>query len=64
MNVLLLGFVVFGAAVSGASLTKRKWHHQGLGSPPFPRDSEAQVPEDQWFIQILDHFRPSDDRTW
>jgi pimeloyl-ACP methyl ester carboxylesterase len=36
-------------------------HHQGLRAPP---PSSEPAPAAQWFLQSLDHFRPSETRTW
>lgn len=38
-------------------------HHQRLRPPPLDKASPTPPPE-QWFIQPLDHFRPSDGRVW
>lgn len=40
----------------------RRWLRNKLGNPVLRSDQE--VPPDQWFDQTLDHFHPTDDRTW
>ncbi|XP_037068422.1 LOW QUALITY PROTEIN: putative serine protease K12H4.7 [Pollicipes pollicipes] len=40
----------------------------GLRRPPLlmppPRATEVPLPPDQWYTQRLDHFQPTDQRTW
>ena len=37
-------------------------YRQGLAGPP--RSDPAAPPRPQWFPQRLDHFRPTESRTW
>jgi hypothetical protein len=65
MKIFLCLAITFAASESlgfKTSPQKRSWHHHGLGSPSIPPGVE--VPPDQWFVQLLDHFKPTDDRTW
>jgi len=55
VSALLLSLVSVGS-----TLTPRTRYH--LPPPPPPTKGE-EFPE-QWFTQSLDHFHPSDDRTW
>lgn len=36
----------------------------GLGEPNEPELLKAMDAEDEWFIQKLDHFNHTDNRTW
>lgn len=37
----------------------------GLGEPNFPESRNNVMEfEDKWFTQKLDHFNPTDNRTW
>jgi len=36
----------------------------GLGEPNLPASLRTMNTEDEWFIQKLDHFNPTDNRTW
>lgn len=36
----------------------------GLGEPNPPLTKNVIDIEDKWFIQKLDHFNPTDNRTW
>lgn len=36
----------------------------GLGEPNSPESSRIMNTEDEWFIQKLDHFNPTNNRTW
>lgn len=36
----------------------------GLGEPNLPIDINGINVEDKWFVQKLDHFNPTDNRTW
>ena len=65
MKIVLSLLIICASHLSNGFKTppeKRSWHHQGLGSPSIPPGVE--VPPDQWFVQLLDHFKPTDDRTW
>ena len=65
MKIFLSLLIICATHLSNGFKTppeKRSWHHQGLGSPSIPPGVE--VPPDQWFVQLLDHFKPTDDRTW
>lgn len=54
--VLLLGLI-------GATCALRLSRHRKFLYPPaLPEGTEP--PPDQWFTQILDHFNPTDTRTW
>ncbi|VVC45214.1 Alpha/Beta hydrolase fold,Peptidase S28 [Cinara cedri] len=46
---------------SPASCIKK--HNIGLGVPNIIETSNTTI-EDKWFVQILDHFNPTDNRTW
>merc|ERR1711936_1444453 len=39
-------------------------HHVGRFPPPPPTSSGPPPPDPLWFQQRLDHFRPSETRTW
>lgn len=34
------------------------------GNVKGPHTTNHELPPDQWFTQKLDHFNPTDDRTW
>lgn len=36
----------------------------GVGEPNTPENKNVITVEDKWFIQKLDHFNPTDSRTW
>lgn len=36
----------------------------GLGEPNSPPSFRTLITEDEWFIQKLDHFNPTNNRTW
>jgi len=36
----------------------------GLGEPNLPLTKNVFNVEDKWFVQKLDHFNPTDNRTW
>lgn len=36
----------------------------GLGEPIIPINTNVIDVEDKWFVQNLDHFNPTDTRTW
>lgn len=36
----------------------------GLGEPNSPENGKEINIEDKWFVQKLNHFDPSDNRTW
>lgn len=36
----------------------------GLGEPNFPENRNGVEIEDKWFTQKLNHFNPTDNRTW
>jgi len=36
----------------------------GLGEPNSPLTKSVINIEDKWFLQKLDHFNPTDNRTW
>lgn len=36
----------------------------GAGEPNTPENKNVIAVEDEWFIQKLDHFNPTDGRTW
>lgn len=36
----------------------------GLGEPNSPLLLKSMNFEDEWFVQKLDHFNPTDNRTW
>lgn len=48
---------------SGTRLGGRRRRGGALLSPP-RRPEGTELPEDQWFLQKLDHFHPTDGRTW
>lgn len=41
-----------------------KNRHVGLGQPNTPENINEMEFEDNWFVQKLDHFNPTDNRTW
>lgn len=47
---------------SGTRLGRRR-RGGGLLTPP-RRPEGTELPESQWFLQKLDHFDPTDGRTW
>jgi hypothetical protein len=36
----------------------------GVGEPNTPENKNVNDVKDKWFIQKLDHFNPTDGRTW
>lgn len=46
------------------SVNSLKQIHVGLGEPNLPINTNAINLEDKWYEQKLDHFNPTDTRTW
>jgi len=47
----------------GSIRIKQRDKHGLLGAPPLP-PTNVRLPPDNWFTQLLDHFEPTDTRTW
>ena len=62
-HAFLLLFVLLNKETSGFKLNTRSKHYGAkLGEPA--GEWQGELPPDQWFVQSLDHFNPSDTRTW
>lgn len=49
---------------SSLGLRLGRTRHSGLLPPPPPLPQGTKLPPEQWFTQTLDHFNPTDIRTW
>lgn len=63
--VLLLAFFIANTelVLGLRSFYRGRSSGGGLGSPDLSRPNDP-LPKDQWFAQFLDHFNPTDARTW
>lgn len=41
-----------------------KKRYVGIGEPNMPNNRRVIDVEDKWFLQKLDHFNPTNNRTW
>ncbi|XP_054258619.1 putative serine protease K12H4.7 [Macrosteles quadrilineatus] len=48
---------------NGSVKISRRDKHGMLGAPPLST-TNSQIPPDSWFTQLLNHFEPTDTRTW
>ncbi|XP_001949662.1 putative serine protease K12H4.7 [Acyrthosiphon pisum] len=62
MKFILCVFL-FGVLWSSPSYSLKKIR-VGLGEPNSPLTKNVIDTEDKWFLQKLDHFNPTDNRTW
>ena len=61
--ILILCIVFFAPCpISSNNNLIKKWRRNLLMDISVPPGLE--LPEAQWFEQTLDHFHPTDDRTW
>ncbi|XP_063840120.1 putative serine protease K12H4.7 [Scylla paramamosain] len=61
MKGVLMVFLVMAESTLGIGRT-RSGHSAALRPPPLPEG--VHLPQEKWFTQTLDHFSPTDIRTW
>lgn len=60
--VLIFFAAIINTSISWRTFTKGRSKDGNLGVPILSKHYE--LPEEQWFTQFLDHFNPTDARTW
>lgn len=61
MKGVLMVFLLMAGGTLGLGRT-RSGRNTALRPPPLPHG--VHLPQEKWFIQTLDHFSPTDIRTW
>lgn len=62
MRLLLYGILLIEISTRFCITLKRDKYGM-LGEPPAPKQ-KFQLPPDEWFTQLLDHFNPTNNVTW
>jgi len=61
----LIFYVLWCCVWWGASAHKISYMRLvGVGKPNLPASSKSLIIENKWFNQKVDHFNPTDTRTW
>lgn len=61
MKGVLMVFLLMAGGTLGLGRTG-SGRNTALRAPPLPHG--VHLPQEKWFIQTLDHFSPTDIRTW
>lgn len=63
MKVILLVFLIYFGSTCEAWKNFHLGRQRG-GNVKAPETTNHKLPPDEWFTQKLDHFNPTDERTW
>ena len=62
--IKVIVFCLWISSINAGNIILQKWKRNLLQSPVNYHINAEDLPKAQWFEQTLDHFHPTDNRTW